>query len=363
MEIVYTREELTNYMARAIEASPDRPVLVDRFLMHAVEIDVDAVADGKEVYIGGIMEHIEYAGVHSGDSACRIPPANLLPETVEKIKAQTTEIALELSVCGLINIQFAVVKEGNGSERREEVYVLEVNPRASRTVPYVSKATGIPMAKVAARCMVGKTLAEQGVQGCFEIDHVAVKEAVLPFVKFRNVDPVLGPEMRSTGEVMGLAADFGTAYAKSQAAAGTALPQVGSGLAVFISVSRVDREGLADLARSLQELGFRLVATGGTRGWLGDHGIDSDFVFKIDQGRPNILDRMKNGEIGLVINTPGRGGEAQRDEFQIRRLAVETGIAYITTLSAARAAVEALRSGQGVTEVKSLQEYHLPGPE
>jgi carbamoyl-phosphate synthase large subunit len=358
MEIVHDEESLETYMDRAVEASPERPVLVDRFLLNAVEMDVDAVSDGEEVYIGGVMEHIEYAGIHSGDSACRIPPASLLPETIERIKEETRKLALALNVCGLINIQYAVVRGERGGARSEDIYVLEVNPRASRTVPYVSKATGVPLAKVAARCMVGRSLADQGLSGSFRIKHVAVKEAVLPFVKFRGVDPVLGPEMRSTGEVMGIAPDFGSAFAKSQASAGAQLPVPGGDKGLFISIGSQDEKEFAlEIAAGFAELGFHLLATEGTREYLTDHGVEAELVHKIGQGRPNTLDIVKNRQVGLIVNTPTASRQARRDEVRIRRAAVETGTAYTTTLASARACLEALRSGHDILSVKSIQEY------
>jgi carbamoyl-phosphate synthase large subunit len=319
---------------------------------------VDAVSDGEEVYIGGIMEHIEYAGIHSGDSACRIPPVSLLPETIEKIEEETRKLSLALEVRGLINIQYAVAVDGTGRDRREDIYVLEVNPRASRTVPYVSKATGVPLAKVAARCMIGRSLRDQGLQGSYRINHVAVKEAVLPFVKFRGVDPILGPEMRSTGEVMGISPDFGSAFAKSQAAAGAQLPVVGSGKGIFVSIGAPeDKQAALGIARGFAELGFRILATEGTKEFLGEHSVEADLVHKIGQGRPNTLDLVKNRQVDLIVNTPTASGQARRDEIRIRRAAVETATAYTTTLAGARACLEALRAGHDILKVKSIQEY------
>ncbi|MFV2041314.1 MAG: carbamoyl-phosphate synthase large subunit, partial [Candidatus Hydrothermarchaeales archaeon] len=311
MEIVYDDEQLEEYMEEAAQVSPEHPVLIDRFLEDAVEVDVDAVSDGSEVYIGGIMEHIEQAGVHSGDSACILPPQSLDKITLQTIKDYTKRLALELGVVGLLNIQFAV-KAG-------KVYILEANPRASRTVPFVSKATGAPLAKIATKVMLGKTLRELGYVGERKIRHIAVKEAVFPFLKLPGVDPVLSPEMKSTGEVMGIDFDFGLAYYKSQLAAKNPLPKSGT---IFISVKRRDAALIAPIAKKLAHMGFEILSTEGTAEVLTEAGVAVEVVRKISDGSPNILDRIKNQEVQLIINTP-TGGRAQlSDGYYIRRTAV-----------------------------------------
>jgi len=347
MELVYDKESLENYMQTAVKASFDHPVLVDKFLEDAIEVDVDAVADGKQTVIAGIMEHIEEAGIHSGDSACVLPPYTLSDTQIETIKKYTYELASALSVVGLLNIQFAI--------RSEAIYVLEVNPRASRTVPFVSKATGIPWAKVAARVMAGKTLSELGVKEHLNPEHISVKEAVLPFVKFPGVDIILGPEMKSTGEVMGIDVDFGKAYAKSQIAAGDTLPLSGT---VFISVNNRDKRNVIFIAKHLVELGFRICSTKGTASVLKKSGIDVERINKIHEGKPNVVDYIKSDKIGLIINTPmGKGPKF--DEYQIRRTAITCGVPCVTTMAAAQAVVNAIdalkKSGLSVT---SLQSYH-----
>ncbi|WP_086975891.1 carbamoyl-phosphate synthase large subunit [Archaeoglobus fulgidus] len=348
MEIVYDEETLERYITEALEVSPEKPILIDKFLEDAIEVEVDALCDGEEVVIGGIMEHIEEAGVHSGDSACVLPPVSLDEVTINTIVDYTRKLALALNVVGLINIQYAV-KDG-------KVYVLEANPRASRTVPFVSKATGIPLAKIAAKLMMGKKLRELGVKEKLKLKHVAVKEAVFPFIKLPGVDPVLGPEMKSTGEVMGIDYDFGLAYYKAELAAGMKLPLKGT---VFISVRRKDKnDRLLYLARKFKELGFRIIATDGTRDFLVQNGIEADLILKISQGRPNILDAIVNGQVDLIINTPS-GKRGRTEGYMIRRAAVDYGVAHITTLAGAMAAVraiEAVKSRKIV--VKSIQEYH-----
>jgi len=348
MEIVYDEETLERYITEALEVSPEKPILIDKFLEDAIEVEVDALCDGEEVVIGGIMEHIEEAGVHSGDSACVLPPVSLDEATINTIVDYTRKLALALNVVGLINIQYAV-KDG-------KVYVLEANPRASRTVPFVSKATGIPLAKIAAKLMMGKKLRELGVKEKLKLKHVAVKEAVFPFIKLPGVDPVLGPEMKSTGEVMGIDYDFGLAYYKAELAAGMKLPLEGT---VFISVRRKDKnDRLLYLARKFRELGFRIIATDGTRDFLVQNGIEADLILKISQGRPNILDAIVNGQVDLIINTPS-GKRGRTEGYMIRRAAVDYGVAHITTLAGAMAAVraiEAVKSRKMV--VKSIQEYH-----
>ncbi len=348
MEIVYNESSLEDYMARAVQASPEHPVLVDKFLEDAIEMDVDALCDGQEVVIGGIMEHIEAAGVHSGDSACSLPPRSVQQPLLDQIRVQTKAMALELGVVGLINIQFAI--------KDHVVYVLEVNPRASRTVPFVSKAIGVPLAKLAAKIMAGMSLKELGFTEEPTLHHVAVKEAVLPFVKFPGVDVLLGPEMKSTGEVMGIDREFGLAFAKSQVGASGALPLEGT---VFLSVRDNDKPHIVPLARRLAELGFQLVATAGTAAALKSGGVTVEAVAKvIDGARPHIVDKMKNGEIGLVINTP-EGHHARLDSYSIRRTAITMGIPYFTTVAAVHAAVEAIQAlQQGTLRVKALQEYH-----
>jgi carbamoyl-phosphate synthase large subunit len=348
MEIVYDENDLRDYMERAVQASPDHPILVDKFLEDAIEMDVDAISDGQTVVIGGIMEHIEEAGIHSGDSACSLPPRSVGDDLLKEIREQTVAMALELGVVGLINIQFAI--------KDRVVHVLEVNPRASRTVPFVSKAIGVPLAKLAAKVMVGATLQELGFTQERRLTHVAVKEAVLPFAKFPNVDAVLGPEMKSTGEVMGIDADFGRAFAKSQIAASGSLPLHGT---VFLSVRNKDKPSVGALATQLAELGFRLVATEGTAAVIQRAGIPVERVYKVTEGlRPHIVDKMKNGEVSMVINTP-EGRSARMDSYSIRRTAVTMGIPYFTTMAAAAAVAEAIRSlrqrGMGI---RSLQEYH-----
>jgi len=350
MEIVYDASSLRHYLASAVKASYQHPVLVDKFIEDALEIDVDALCDGKEAVVGGIMEHIEEAGIHSGDSACSLPPRSLSPVVLDQVREQTRALALELGVVGLINIQFAV-KEGR-------IYVLEVNPRASRTVPFVSKAIGVPLAKLAAKLMVGYTLEEVGFTEERKLAHVAVKEVVLPFVKFPGVDPILGPEMKSTGEVMGIDSSFGAAYAKAQIAVNGRLPTSGT---VFLSVRDGDKPKLVAVARSLSRMGFRLVATEGTARVIGSAGIPVEKVFKVTEGkRPHIVDLMKSGKIDLVINTP-EGRSSRLDSYSIRRTAVTRGIPYTTTIAGAQAVVEAIAClRQQEIGVRSLQEYYEP---
>jgi carbamoyl-phosphate synthase large subunit len=347
MNIVYHEKSLEDFITHAIEASPQHPILIDKFLEDAIEIDADAVADGKECIIAGILEHIEEAGIHSGDSACVIPPYTLGDEIIETIKESTKLLAKELQVIGLMNIQYAV--------KNDVLYVLEVNPRASRTVPFVSKATGVAWAKIAAKIMAGKKLSELGIKSDYETDHVSVKESVFPFKRFPGIDPVLGPEMKSTGEVMGIDSDFGKAYAKSQIAAGQILPTKGR---VFISVRNKDKRSIIFVAKKLADLGFSLVATTGTAKVLVKNGLEVTSVLKIGGGRPNIADMIKNGEIGLTINTPS-GREAHSDQLSLRSLAVMYNVPYITTISGASAAVNGIEFLQkGEIEVKALQDYH-----
>ena len=362
MEIVHDPSGLEHFVYTAMEASrreslssrageEDAPILIDQFLPDAIEVDVDVVADGTDVVIGGVMEHIEEAGIHSGDSACCLPPYSLKPETVDAIKTQARALARELDVRGLMNVQFAVPRDGRG------IFILEVNPRASRTVPFVSKVTGVPLAKVAARIAAGRTLKEMGI---VEVTpkHVAVKEAVFPFAKFAGVDTILGPEMRSTGEVMGIDQTFAAAFGKSQIGAGTRLPAHGR---VFLSVQDSDKAGAESVAKGLADLGFEIVATAGTHAHLCAQGIEVELVKKVREGRPHCVDRLLSGDIQLVINTTS-GTEAIKDSFPIRRTALMKGVPYYTTISAARAAVGAiaqLRAGK--MEVRSLQEYQGHG--
>jgi len=348
MEIVYDEAELKDYMERAVQASPDRPILVDKFLEDAIEMDVDAISDGRNVVIGGIMEHIEEAGIHSGDSACSLPPWSVSGLPLAEIREQTRAMALELGVVGLLNVQFAI--------KDRFVYVLEVNPRASRTVPFVSKATGVPLAKLAAKAMLGKSLPELGLVEEPRLRHVAVKEAVLPFAKFPNVDALLGPEMKSTGEVMGIDGDFPLAFAKSQIAANGQLPASGT---AFLSVRDRDKLAVTALAMRLASLGFTLLATQGTAAVIRQAGLPVERVYKVTEGvRPHIVDRLRAGEVALVINTP-QGRAARHDSYSIRRTAVTLGIPHCTTMAAATAVVEAIRAvRQRSMRIRSLQEYH-----
>jgi carbamoyl-phosphate synthase large subunit len=326
---------------------PDHPILIDQFLENAVEVDVDAIADHTgQVVIGGIMEHIEQAGIHSGDSACSIPTISLPEAALDTIRDWTAKLATRLNVIGLMNIQFAV--------KGDQVYILEANPRASRTVPFVSKAIGHPLAKLAVRVMSGKTLAELGFTEEVIPEHIAVKEAVLPFEKFSGTDTLLGPEMRSTGEVMGIDIDFGKAFAKAELAASQRLPLEGT---VFISMNDRDKAAVIPVAKELAELGFKLVATSGTHKVLTEAGLTADPVLKIHEGRPNIEDAIKNSEIQLIINTPV-GSTAQEDDRSIRRTALAYKVPIITTIAGARATASAIRSLQDKPlMVKSIQEY------
>ena len=341
MEIVHQSEDLERYMREAVKVSNDSPVLLDRFLNDAIEVDVDAVCDGKDVLIGGIMEHIEQAGVHSGDAACSLPPFSLSKKLQDELRRQTSVLAHALEVVGLMNVQFAI--------QSETVYVLEVNPRASRTVPYVSKATGLPLAKIAARCMVGRTLRQQGVEIEVQPKYFCVKEAVFPFIKFPGADTILGPEMKSTGEVMGVGATFPEAFVKSQIAAGEKLPSSGK---VFISVRNADKSRTVEIANTLQSLGFSLVATRGTAAVLSAAGIAVAPVNKVAEGRPHIVDMIKNGEINLIINTV-EDKRAVHDSYSIRRAALQRRVAYYTTLAGARAACA------GIAQMGELCPYEL----
>jgi carbamoyl-phosphate synthase large subunit len=347
MEIVYDEVSLIDYMDRTVKTMPEHPILVDKYLEDAIEVDVDAISDGVDVIIGGVMEHIEEAGIHSGDSACSIPPYSLSDEIVEIIKVQARALARELKVIGLMNVQFAV--------KDNEVYILEVNPMASRTIPYVSKAIGVSLARMAAQTMVGKRLSELGLTKEITIPHVAVKEAVFPFDRFPGVDTILGPEMKSTGEVMGIDDEFGLAYAKSQAASYNKIPTSGR---IFLSVKDKDKPLTVDVAGKLRDLGFDLVATKGTAGYLGARGIKVDVINKVMEGRPHILDMIKNEKIQFIINTV-YGTEAQKDSFSIRRSALQYRIPYTTTIASAKAVVMAIESLlKRELRVKSIQEYH-----
>jgi carbamoyl-phosphate synthase large subunit len=368
MEIVYDAASLEHFVGQALEASRREalasgggsgsgdvgaPILIDQFLRDAIEVDVDVVADGQQAIIGGVMEHIEEAGIHSGDSACSLPPFTLSAEIIEGIKTQARALARELDVRGLMNVQFAVPRDGRG------IFVLEVNPRASRTVPFVSKVTGVPLAKIAARIAVGRTLAELGVREVVP-SHIAVKEAVFPFVKFPGVDTLLGPEMRSTGEVMGIDRTFEAAFAKSQIGAGTRLPipePDGKTLGVFLSVQDADKPLAVPVARRLRELGFRVMASTGTHRYLQAAGVTVEHCNKVREGRPHCVDKIIDGEIQVVINTT-QGAEAIKDSFSLRRTALMRGLPYYTTMSGARAAVGAIAKLQaGSMTVCSLQEF------
>jgi carbamoyl-phosphate synthase large subunit len=348
MAIVYDQTSLDRYVTEAVDASPERPILVDRFLEDAFELDVDAVADASgAVVIGGIMEHIEEAGIHSGDSSCVVPPYLVEERHLTTIRDYTRRIARALKVVGLMNIQFAI--------KDETVYVLEVNPRASRTVPYLSKATGVPLAKVAARVMAGASLEDLNLFSDLEVSGVFVKTPVFPFVRFPGVDTLLGPEMKSTGEVMGGALTFGNAFAKAQLAAGQPLPQSGT---AFISVNDKDKKNVSKIASDLVALGFSIVASRGTAAYLRAQGVDTDLVFKINEGRPHIGDQILNGGVDLIINTP-LGRDSFFDDLTVRRIAMLHGVPCITTLTGAAAAVSAIRAMQNeALTVRSLQQYH-----
>ena len=349
MEVCYSKEALREYMRKAVDVSPDHPVLIDRFLEDAFEYDVDCVCDGKDVMIGGVMEHIEEAGIHSGDSSCVLPPYMISEKNLNEMISTTVKLAKALKVVGLMNVQYAM--------KDDVVYVLEVNPRASRTVPFVSKATGLPLAKIAAKVMVGRTLEELG---CKDFDfrkvkHISVKEAVFPFAKFPKTRVFLGPEMRSTGEVMGISDSFGASIAKSQIAASNALPTEGT---IFFSVNNNDKTEISlNIARELRALGFSIIATEGTAAFFTSKGIPCERVFKVNESRPNSVDLIKNGKIQLVINTP-LGETSRYDEYAIGWAALENKVAFITTLSAAATAVKAIqKEKEGALTVKSIQEY------
>ncbi|ODU46577.1 carbamoyl-phosphate synthase large subunit [uncultured Aquimonas sp.] len=351
MEVVYSDADLSRYIRDAVSVSNESPVLLDRFLDNAVEIDVDVVADAEgNVLIGGIMEHIEEAGVHSGDSSCSLPPYSLSKDLQDQLRVQVAAMARELKVIGLMNTQFAVLPDGEGGGT---VYILEVNPRASRTVPFVSKATGRPLAKIAARCMVGQSLPQQGATEEIVPDYWSVKEAIFPFAKFQNVDPILGPEMRSTGEVMGVGRSFGAAFARAQEAASIKVPPPGK---AFVSVRDPDKQRLLPVAELLIKQGFSLIATAGTAAFLRDKGFDCAVVNKVAEGRPHVVDLIKNGEIVYIVNTT-EGRQAIADSFSIRREALQHRVTYSTTVSGARALLHSLEF-RGSGDVLSLQELH-----
>jgi len=349
MEIVYSEQELTRYMKEAVQVSNDSPVLLDHFLNNAVEVDVDAVSDGKEVVIGAIMQHIEQAGVHSGDSACSLPPYSLPMDTQNKMREMVRQMAKELAVVGLMNVQLAV--------QDDVIYVIEVNPRASRTIPFVSKCIGVSLAKVAARCMAGKTLAEQKFTHEIIPNYYSVKEAVFPFNKFPGVDPILGPEMKSTGEVMGSGASFAEAFAKSQLGASSRIPRKGK---AFVSVRDVDKPGVVAIARQLSELGFKLIATQGTAGVLQQSGIEVQIINKVQEGRPHVVDMIKNKQVDLIFNTT-EGRRAIADSAAIRRSALQNKVYYTTTLAGADAVCKAI-AHEGEMTVERLQDLHKQLP-
>jgi carbamoyl-phosphate synthase large subunit len=351
MEIVYSDEDLSRYIREAVKVSNDSPVLLDRFLDNAVEVDVDIIADVEgNVVIGGIMEHIEEAGVHSGDSSCSLPPYTLSAATQDRLRVQVTQMARELKVIGLMNTQFAIQTDEHGVET---IFVLEVNPRASRTVPFVSKAIGVPLAKISARCMVGQSLASQNATREVVPGYFSVKEAIFPFAKFQNVDPILGPEMRSTGEVMGVGRTFAEAFGRAEEAANIKAPVPGK---AFISVRDADKPRVLDVARMLIGRGFSLVATSGTAGYLQQQGIDCARINKVIEGRPHIVDLIKNGEITYIVNTT-EGKQAIADSFSIRREALQHRLTYSTTIPGARALIQAIDT-RNHPRVWSLQELH-----
>jgi len=347
MEIVYDEEDIESYMREAVEVSGEHPVLIDKFLEDAIEVDVDAICDGDLCVMGGVMEHIEEAGIHSGDSAMVIPPYTLTEEIIQKIRENTKRLALELKVKGLLNIQYAV--------RHNTVYILEVNPRASRTIPFVSKAIGIPLAKLATKVMIGKKLKELGFTEEKKPEYISVKESVFPFIRFPEVDPILGPEMRSTGEVMGIDKTFGLAYAKSQIGAGQRLSLKGN---VFISVRNEDKRKVIFIAKKLSDLGFRILATRGTAYVLSQNDLDVEIVPKLYEGRPHVVDKIKSGQIDLIINTP-QGKSTKIDETHIRSTAILYNTPLVTTISGAEATVNGIEALiKKKLEVRSLQEFH-----
>jgi carbamoyl-phosphate synthase large subunit len=346
MEIVYSKEQLIDYIARSADVTEGHPILIDEFLEDAFEFDVDALCDGESIHIGAVMQHIEEAGIHSGDSACVLPPYKITTKAMEEIIRITKDLALELNVIGLINLQFAF-KDG-------QVYVLEVNPRASRTVPFVSKATHVPLARIAAKLAVGSKLKDMDLKPWDNIHHISVKEAVLPFNKFPEESIFLSPEMKSTGEVMGISNTFGGSFLRATISAGSDLPKSGR---IFLSINDQDKINAIPLARDFFEMGFGLVATSGTAKELNRNGIPAESIYKVGEGRPNIVDGIKNGEINLVINTP-LGAQSRYDEESIGRTCIHKGILAITTLSGASAVLRAIRLNHQEIKVKSIQEYH-----
>jgi len=347
MEIVHDREGLDRYIAEAVQVSGDSPVLIDSFLQDAIEVDVDALRDGENIHIAGIMEHIEEAGIHSGDSACSLPPYSLPIGIINEIKRQTKVLADALNIVGLMNIQFAV--------KEDEVYLIEVNPRASRTIPFVAKAVGSPIAAIAARAMAGEKITDFELKDPFT-EHVSVKEVVIPWARFPGVDVLLGPEMKSTGEVMGIDKNFAMAFYKSQLAAGVDLPMEGK---VFVSVKDGDKYALVPLVRNLLKMGYSVIATTGTATYLKQQNLDVQSVYKVQEGqRPHVLDIMKNGDIDLMFNTT-EGKKAIQDSYALRNLALTMKLPYFTTLAASKAAVQALKALKaGELEVKKLQAYN-----
>ena len=349
MEIVYSTEELKTYVDTAVKVSRNHPILIDKYLTEAIEIDVDCVCDGTDVYVGGIMEHVEYAGCHSGDATMVLPPFTLKQETIDEIVAITEKVALALDIHGLMNLQLAV-KDG-------QVYMIEANPRASRTVPFISKATGIPLAKIGTKIMLGKTLKDFGLKGYRPIDHYAVKASVFPFLKLPGVDSILTPEMKSTGEVMGIDEDFHTACYKALIAAGNKLPTEGG---VYITVNDQDKPRIVEPARQLKEMGFTIYATKGTSTYLREHGVETTSVFRLDERQnPNAIGLMRDGKINLIINTPSQKSGAVRDGYTMRRLAVELEIPFMTTVQGAEIAVGSIKVAKtGVPGVRSMKEFH-----
>jgi len=347
MECVYDEEMLKDYLNKAVEISPDRPILIDKFLEDAMETEADAISDGEEVFIPSIMEHIEEAGIHSGDSACVLPPRTIPKKHIETIQEYTKKIAMELKVVGLMNIQYAIAND--------KVYVLEANPRASRTVPLVSKVTGVSMARIATEIMLGKKIKDMNLKQK-KYSHIGVKEAVFPFNMFHEADPILGPEMRSTGEVLGMADSFGLAYYKAQEAAGQKLPVKGT---VLVTVSEKDKKkNILEVVKRLKDLGFKVMATAGTKKYLEKNGLDVELINKMQEGRPNIVDAIHNKEINLIINTP-IGKTAAYDDSYIRKAAIKYKIPYLTTIAASLAASEGIKAClENKGAVKSLQEYH-----
>jgi len=346
MEVVHDEEMLKHYMQAAVDVSPERPILIDKFLENAIEAEADAIADGTDAFVPAVMEHIELAGVHSGDSACVIPPTSIPQKHIETIREYTRRIATEMNVVGLMNIQYAICND--------TVYILEANPRASRTVPLVSKVCAISMARIATQLMLGKKLADMKLEHK-AIPHFGVKESVFPFYFYPEVDPVLGPEMRSTGEVLGMADSFGGAFYKAQDAAQGRLPLEGT---VLMTIADKDKEGSIEMARQFADLGFVIKATGGTQAFLAEHGIESERVYKINEKRPHIADLVTDGQIQLVINTP-KGKASKADDSYIRKAAIRFKVPYVTTMPAALAAAKGIAAcREGQSGIKSLQSYH-----